>query len=79
MAAVPADGRSLIGNAVRALNNRSASRTGRPSRLASAVKQHVMTFAGLAAVTVGMFQIGPVAGWCAAGVSVLLADFKIQG
>jgi hypothetical protein len=38
-----------------------------------------MTFAGLAAVTVGMFHLGMVAGWCAAGASLLLADFKLQG
>lgn len=76
---MPADRRSLIGSALGALHSRSAARTGAASRLATALGQHVMTFAGLAAVTVGMFQIGPVAGWCAAGVSVLLADFKIQG
>jgi len=38
-----------------------------------------MTFAGLAAVTTGMFHLGFVAGWCSVGVSLFLADFKIQG
>jgi len=38
-----------------------------------------MSFAGMAAVDVGMFHLGVVAGWVAVGVSLLLADFKIQG
>lgn len=38
-----------------------------------------MTFAALAAVDVGMFHLGVTAGWVALGVSLFLADFKIQG
>jgi hypothetical protein len=38
-----------------------------------------MTFAALAAVDVGMFHLGFVAGWVSVGVSLFLADFKIQG
>ena len=80
MATVPLAGRrSLIGAALGALHGRSKARTGRPSRLAAAVQAHAMTFAGLAAVDVGMFHLGTVAGWVSAGVSLFLADFKIQG
>lgn len=45
----------------------------------AALGQNVMTFAGLAAVDVGMFHLGAVAGWVSVGVSLLLADFKLQG
>lgn len=79
MAAVPAFRRSLIGSAVGALQERSRVRTGQRSRFAAALGQNVMTFAGLAAVDVGMFHLGTVAGWVSVGVSLLLADFKIQG
>ena len=80
LATVPLSGsRSLIGAALGALHNRSRARTGRASRLAAAVQNHAMTFAGLAAVDVGMFHLGTVAGWVAVGVSLFLADFKIQG
>jgi hypothetical protein len=71
--------RSLLGVAISALHNRSRTRTGRPSRLAAALSDHAMTFAGLAAVDTGMFHLGVVAGWVAVGVSLLLADLKIQG
>jgi hypothetical protein len=52
---------------------------GRRSRLAAAVSEHAMTFAALAAVDVGMWHLGSVAGWVSLGVSIALADFKIQG
>lgn len=65
--------------ALRAVHDRARARTGRPSRVAAAVQQHVMTFAGLAAIDVGMFHLSAAVGWVAVGVSVLLADFKIQG
>jgi hypothetical protein len=71
--------RSLIGLAVTALHARARSRGRRGSRLAAAVSEHAMTFAGLAAVDTGMFHLGLVAGWVSVGVSMLLADFKIQG
>jgi hypothetical protein len=45
----------------------------------AAVRDHAMTFAGMAAVCVAMFRLGFVTGWVAVGVSLLLADFKIQG
>ena len=38
-----------------------------------------MTFAAMCAIDVGMFHLGVVAGWVSVGVSLLLADFKIQG
>jgi hypothetical protein len=71
--------RSLIGMAVTALHARARSRGQRGSRLAAAISDHAMTFAGLAAVDVAMFHLGFVAGWVAVGVSLFLADFKIQG
>lgn len=81
MAAVTAPGarRSLLGSALAAVSARSKSRTGRPSRLAAAVQQHVMTFAAMTAIDVGMFHLGVVAGWVSVGVSLLLVDFKVQG
>lgn len=80
MAAVPAGARrSLIGHVLSALDARSQARQRKPSRLVAAVRENVMTFAGLAAVNVGMFHLGTVAGWVAVGVSLFLADFKIQG
>lgn len=80
MAAVTAPGarRSLVGAVLSAAAARSRAR-GRVPRLAAAVRENVMTFAGLAAIDTGMFHLGPVAGWAAVGVSVLLADFRIQG
>lgn len=80
MAAVTAPGarRSLIGTVLGAAAARARAK-GRTSRLAAAVQDHAMTFAGLAAIDVGMFHLGTVTGWVAVGVSVLLADFKIQG
>jgi hypothetical protein len=79
LAAVPVPSRrSLLGAVLGGLQARAKTRN-TTSRLAAAVQQHVMTFAGLAAVDVGMFHLGPVAGWVSVGVSVLLADFKIQG
>jgi hypothetical protein len=71
--------RSLIGMAVTALHARARSRGQRGSRLAAAVTEHAMTFAAMAAIDTGMFRLGFVAGWVAVGVSLLLADFKIQG
>lgn len=80
LATVPMAGRrSLLGAALGAVAARSRARAGRVSRVAAALGQNVMTFAGLAAVDVGMFHLGTVAGWVSVGVSLLLADFKIQG
>ena len=71
--------RSLLGAVIGELHSRSRARNGRPSRLAVAVSNHAMTFAAMAAVDVGMFHLGFVPGWAAVGVSLFLADFKIQG
>lgn len=80
MATVPLAGRrSLIGAALGGLQARSRARSGHASRAVQALGQNVMTFAGLAAVDVGMFHLGVVAGWVSVGVSLLLADFKLQG
>lgn len=80
MAAVtaPSGRRSLLGMALGAVQGR-ARRKGRTSRVAAAVSEHAMTFAAMAAIDTGMFHLGFVAGWVAVGVSLLLADFKIQG
>jgi hypothetical protein len=80
LAAVTAPGarRSLIGMALGAVQARAAAKK-RASRLAVAVQDHLMTFAGLAAVDVGMFHLGTVQGWVSVGVSLFLADFKLQG
>jgi hypothetical protein len=78
VAAAPSGRRSLIGQVLAGVQGR-ARRKGRVSRLAAAVQEHAMTFAGLAAVDVGMFHLGTVAGWVAVGVSLFLADFKVQG
>ena len=65
--------------ALGAVQARAQARGRGPSRVAAAVQQHVMTFAAMTAVDVGMFHLGTVAGWVGLGVSILLADFKIQG
>jgi hypothetical protein len=81
VAAVSAAGarRSLLGTALGVFAARARARTGRPSRVVAAVQQHVMTFAGLAAVDFAAFHVSHGWGWAAVGISVLLADFKIQG
>lgn len=83
MAALSAPGarrsrRSLIGLLADDLRALARKRGKGASRLAVAISDHAMTFAGMAAVDVGMFHLGPVAGWCAVGVSIVLADHKIQ-
>ena len=75
---VPGGRRSLLGMVLGAVQSRAGAK-GRRSRLAAAVQDHAMTFAAMAAVDVGMFHLGFVAGWVAVGVSLFLADFKIQG
>jgi len=62
-----------------ALNSRSRARTGRPSRLAAAVQDHVMTFAALAAADIGGFLVLHRGGWFVLAASVFLADFQIRG
>jgi hypothetical protein len=80
VAAVTAPGarRSLLGMVLSAVQARAAVK-GRRSRVVAAVQEHAMTFAALAAVDVGMFHLGVAVGWVAVGVSLFLADFKIQG
>jgi hypothetical protein len=80
VAAVTAPGarRSLIGAVLSAASGRARAK-GRVPRLAAAVQENVMTFAALAAADFGAFHISHGWGWAAIGVSVLLADFKIQG
>lgn len=80
MAVVSAPGarRSLVGAALAAAASRARVK-GRAGKAVAAVRENVMTFAGLAAIDTGMFHLGVVAGWVAVGVSVLLADFRIQG
>lgn len=75
---VPGTRRSLLGMALSAVQGRARAK-GRTSRLAAAVQEHVMTFAAMAAIDVGMFHLGVVAGWVSVGVSLLLLDFKISG
>ena len=79
MAAVTAGSgrRSLIGMALGAVQARARAKN-RSSRLAAFVQDNVLTVAGMAAVDVGMFHLGIVAGWVAVGVSLLLIDFKLQ-
>lgn len=79
VATAPGARRSLLGTAIAALHGRAKAKTGRASRLATAVSEHAMTFAAMAAIDTGMFHVGFVAGWVSVGVSLLLADFKIQG
>jgi hypothetical protein len=80
VAAVPAGvHRSLIGMVLSVLSARSQVRSNRPSRVAAAVREHVLTFAAMAAITVGMFHLGFTLGCVSVGVSLFLADFKIQG
>ena len=83
---VPA-GHSLLGKMARALQARAKQRTGKPSRLAAAAvraREHVTTFAALAAFDLGAFQLniphcGSAPGWLAVSVSLLLANFAVEG
>ena len=70
--------RSLLGMALGAVQARAKAK-GRASRVADYLRENLLTVAGLAAVDVGMFHLGVTVGWVAAGVSLLLLDFKAQG
>jgi fatty acid desaturase len=76
--AITSSGRSLIGVVIGSLHARSRARTGQPSRLAAAIRDHAMTFAALAAADVAGFRLWHAGGWFVLAVTLLLADFKIQ-
>ena len=69
--------RSLLGRAVSGWQARAARH--RAAAAAGAVREHVLTMCGLAAIDVGLFHAGTVAGWIAVGVSLLVADFQLRG
>ena len=81
MAAVTASGRSLLGKTAAAGVARRRTRVA-AGKLAAAVakaREHVVTFAALAAVDTGAFHICPAAGWIVTGVSLLALDFAVRG
>lgn len=80
MAAVTApSGRSLLGKIASAAASRAAARGRISSRAAAFITEHALTMVALGFADTGMWHLGPVAGWIATGVSVLIADFKFQG
>lgn len=48
------------------------------ARLAVAAREHLATVTGLAAIDLGCFAAARPAGWIAAGVSVLLFEWKVR-
>jgi hypothetical protein len=70
--------RSLLGTVVAMLHARSRARTGQPSRLAAAIKDHLLTFCAMGLIDTGAFHWSPIAGFIITGLSLLVADFKIQ-
>ena len=71
--------RSLLGAVISVLHARSRTRSGRPSRLAAALQEHVLTFAMLGAADIGGFRVLHNGGWFILAVSLFLADFQIRG
>ena len=81
MAAVTAGRQSLLGKASAAVVARKRTRVG-AGRLAAAVtaaREHVMTFAALAAADIGAFHWGAGVGWLVTGASILALDFAVRG
>lgn len=79
MAAVTApSGRSLLGKIAGLAGQRAAGKR-RTSRVAAFIGEHALTMVALGFADTGMWHLGPVAGWIATAVSVLVADFKLQG
>lgn len=84
---VPPPGGSLLGKVRDTLAAARPAKTGKPSALAAlAVKarEHVVTFAALASMDLGAFQVhiphlGAGPGWVVLGVSALLLDFAVRG
>jgi hypothetical protein len=69
--------RSLLGRAISGWQARNARTRAKPAL--QAVREHLLTVCGLAAIDVGMFHAGAIAGWVAVGVSLLVADFQMRG
>lgn len=93
MASVAVGGRVVAGGGRRALvavilagivgvvKKRRARVPGRPgvfTRMVVFVRDMAGSVAGFTALTVGLWQVNPVAGWCVLGVSLLLLDFQIS-
>lgn len=80
MAAVTAPARgSLLGKISGVFAARARSRGRGASKVAAFVGDHVTTVAALAAADTGLWHLGPVEGWVAVGVSLLIAEFKVRG
>jgi hypothetical protein len=82
--ALGAPRRSLIGrlgSAVHAhLQARGATRAAeRVARALTVLRENLMTFAALAAMDLGAFQVWHHGGWFALAVSLVLADFAATG
>jgi hypothetical protein len=77
LAAVASAPRSLLGRALAGWQARAARTRAKPAF--DAVREHLVTACGLAAIDVGMFHAGAIAGWVATGVTLLVLDFQLRG
>lgn len=81
MAAVtaPRGGGSLLGKVASALAARSASRRGRPSRVAAFITDHIGTAAALGFADAACWHWGTGAGLAGTAAAILVAEFKVRG
>ena len=83
MAAVSASpapsGHSLIGKIAGTFAARSRARTGRPSRIAAAIKDHTGTIAALGFADTAAWHTGETWGLIATAACILVAEFKMRG
>lgn len=71
--------RSLFAKASAAVSARQRSKPGHLTAVLAVAREHVVTFAALAAADFGAFHWGPGYGWLAVGGSLLAADFAVRG
>ena len=80
MAAVTAPaGHSLIGKVVSALSARSRAKTGRPSKVAAFVGDHIGTMAMLGFADAAAWIHGDTWGLIATAACIAIAEFKVRG
>jgi len=70
--------RSLLSLATEVLNARARSQGYRNSRLAAALKSHLLTFCACGLVDVGAFHWSQIAGYMFTGLSLVVIDAKVQ-
>lgn len=72
-------GRSLISKIAATLSARSRARTGRPSKAATFLADHIGTIAALGFADSAAWHAGTTWGLVATAACVLVAEFKVRG